>query len=137
MGTYPRVGQVGEPFVKHTKRGSFMSYGKKRDIVRSLSTEKSASNYEKLYNIDVVGLNMSHYNYVYEKVQKQFKRDEECWHKTVLVWKELNVPLGVIKNGRLGRLKSFVKNLKQDSQIYKAHVTVLQEQLQNRTTDFK
>ena len=43
----------------------------------------------------------------------------------MLVWKEWNVPLGIIKNGRLGRLKSFVKNLKQDSQIYKAHVTVL------------
>lgn len=88
MGTYPRVGQVGEPFAKQTKRGSFMSYGKKRDIVRSLFTKKSASNYEKLYNIDVVGLKVSHYNYVYEKVQKQFKRDEECWQKTVLVWKE-------------------------------------------------
>ena len=52
-------------------------------------------------------------------------------YETGLVWKERNLP-GDHKNGSLGRLKSLVRNLKRDSEIYKAYDTVIQEQVQNK-----
>ena len=63
-----------------------------------------------------------HDDYLYEKF---IKRDEEGWYEPGLVWKEGNLPLGNNKNGSLERLKSLVRNLKRDSEIYNACDTVI------------
>ena len=68
----------------------------------------------------------SHYkhdDYVYEKFKEHLKRYEEGWYETGLVWKQGNLPLGDIKNGSLGRLKSLAWNLKRDSDLHKAYDT--------------
>ena len=49
MGTYPRVGQIGEPFVEQKKMSwVVMSPGRESDIVSALFTKASVSDYEKL-----------------------------------------------------------------------------------------
>lgn len=51
--------------------------------------------------------------------------------------KEENLPLGSNKNGGFGKLKSLVRNLKQDSEIYKAYNTLMQEQVQKKILGFQ
>ena len=71
---------------------------------------------------DVLGLKGSHYkhdNYIYEKFKKQLKRDKEGSYETGLIWKEGNLLLGNNKNRSLGRLKSLLRNLKQNSELHK------------------
>ena len=79
-----------------------------------------------------MGLKESHYkhdDYAYYKFKIQLKREEECWYETGLVWKEGNFPLGNNKNGSIGKFKSPVRNLKQDSEKDKACDTVIQKQV--------
>ena len=94
MGTYPRVGQIGEPFSEKTKMGwVIVSPGRESDIVSALFTKTFVNDYEKLCGTDVLGLKESHYkhgDYVYERFKKQLKRDKEGWYGTGLVWKEGN-----------------------------------------------
>ena len=125
----PGVSQIVEPFTEQTKIGwVIMSPGRKSDIMGALFTKTSVSDYENLCDTDVLILKESHYkhdDHVYEKVKKQLKRGKEGWYETGLVWKEGDLPLNNNKNGSLGRLKSLVRNLKRDTEIYKAYDTVI------------
>ena len=88
--------------------------GSESDIVNALFTKIFANDYEKLCNIQVLGLKEGHYKYddhVYKKFKKPLKRDEG-FYEIRLVWKEGNLPLGNNKNGSLGRLTGLVRNLK-------------------------
>ena len=102
-----------------------MSTGTESDIVSALFTKTSVNDYEKLCDTDVLGLKESHYkhdNYIYEKYEKfkkQFKRDKEGSYETGLIWKDGNLLLGNNKNRSLGRLKSLLRNLKQNSELHK------------------
>ena len=129
MGTCPRVSQIGEPFTEQTKIGwVIMSPGRESDAMSALFTKTSVSDYENLCDTDVLILKESHYkhdDHVYEKFKKQLKTDKEGWYETGLVWKEGDLPLNNNKNGSLGRLKSVVRNLKRDTEIYKAYDTVI------------
>ena len=121
--TCPRVGQIDESFAEQGKMGwVVMSTGTESDIVSALFTKTSVNDYEKLCNTDVLGLKESHYkhdNYIYEKFKKQLKRDKEGSYETGLIWKEGNLLLGNNKNRSLGRLKSLLRNLKQNSELHK------------------
>ena len=66
---------------------------------------------------------------VYEKLKEQIKIREEDYKKG-LAWKEGNLHLGNNKNRSLGGLKSLVRDLKRNSEIYKAYNSVKQEQEQ-------
>ena len=116
MEICPRVGQIGEAFVKQTKIvWVIMLHGIESTIVSALLTKTSTIDYEKLCDTDFLGLKESNHkqdDYVYKMFKKQLKRDEEGWYETGLVWKKRNLPLGNNKNMSLGRLKRLVRNLK-------------------------
>ena len=66
---------------------------------------------------------------VCEKLKEQIKIREEDYKKG-LAWKEGNLHLGNNKNRSLGGLKSLLRDLKRNSEIYKAYNSVKQEQEQ-------
>ena len=104
--------------------------GREIDLGSVLLNKKSINDYT-----GVLGLKESHYKqdyYVYENFKKLLQRGKAGWYEPGLVQKEGNLPLGNNKNGSLGRLKSLVRNLKQDSKIHKPYDTVIQEQVQNK-----
>ena len=104
--------------------------GSEIDLGSVLFSKKSINDYT-----DVLGLKESHYkydDYVYENFKKLLQRGKAGWYEPGLVQKEGNLPLGNNKNGSLGRLKSLVRNLKQDSKIHKPYDSVIQEQVQKQ-----
>ena len=83
---------------------------------------------------DILGLEESHYNhdeFVFEKFKNQLSRSKEGWHKTGLIWRENNIPLGNNKCGSLNRLKSLLKNLDQKQEVREAYDSVIKNQLEN------
>ena len=84
-----------------------MSLGKESDIVSSLYTRTSVSDFDRLCEVDVLGLEENHLIHdenVYKKFKQQLERNEGCWYETGLVWTENKVPLNNNKSGSLGRL---------------------------------
>ena len=135
MGKSPRVGKIGKPFAELTKLGSaMMSPGRESDVVSALYTQTSVSDYAKLCSTDILGLEERHYNhdeFVFEKFKNQLSRSKKGWHKTGLIWRENNIPLGNNKCGSLNRLKSLLKNLDQKQEVREAYDSVIKDQLEN------
>ena len=64
MRSCPRIGQIGEPFVKQTKTGwVVMSPGRESDMVSALFTRTPANEFEQLCDTDVPGLKKNHYRH--------------------------------------------------------------------------
>ena len=78
---------------------------------------------------------LSHDENVYKKFKQQLERNEEGWCKTGLVWTENKVPLNNNKFGSLGRLKSLLKRLEQNPEIFKAYDQVIRDQLVNNVIE--
>ena len=116
MQKYPRVGKINEPIAEQTKMGwVIMSPDGESDLVSSLYTRTSASDFNRLCDIDVLGVeenHLSHDENVYKKFKQQLERNEGGWYETGLVWTENKVPLNSNKSGSLERLKSLLKRLK-------------------------
>ena len=118
--------------------------GIESNIVSVLFTITSANNCEKLSDPDVLGLKESHYKHDYSAQKMKFfikdffsKCDQIRSFLRRLVWNRVslgrrNKPLGNDQNGSLGRLKSLVKNLKQNLEIDIASDIGIQEQVQNK-----
>ena len=116
MQKCPRVGKINEPIAEQTKMGwVIMSPDGESDLVSSLYTRTSASDFNRLCDIDVLGVeenHLSHDENVYKKFKQQLERNEGGWYETGLVWTENKVPLNSNKSGSLERLKSLLKRLK-------------------------
>ena len=92
------------------------------------------SDFNRLCDIDVLGVEENHLTHdenVYKKFKQQLERNEGGWYETGLVWTENKVPLNNNKSGNLGRLKSLLKRLEQNSEIFKAYDQVIRDQLVN------
>ena len=139
MEKSPRIGKIGEPFAKFTKMGWVMiTPGRENDVVSTLYTQTSVSDYEKLCCTDVLCLEESHYNhdeFGFEKFKKQLNRSKEGWYETGLIWRENNIPLGNNKCGSLGRLKSLLKNLDQKQEVREACDNFINDQLENNVIE--
>ena len=113
MQKCPRVGKINEPIAEQTKMGwVIMSPGEESDLVSSLYTRTSASDFNRLCDIDVLGVeenHLSHDENVYKKFKQQLERNEGGWYETGLAWTENKVPLNNNKFQSLGRLKSLLK----------------------------
>ena len=86
--------------------------GRGRDLVSSLYTRISVSDFDRLCDIDVLGVeenHLSHDENVYKKFKQQLERNEAGWYETGLAWTENKVPLNNNKFQSLGRLKSLLK----------------------------
>ena len=88
MQKYPRVGKINEPIAEQTKMGwVIMSPDGESDLVSSLYTRTSASDFNRLCDIDVLGVeenHLSHDENVYKKFKQQLERNEGGWYETVL-----------------------------------------------------
>ena len=93
----PRVGKINEPIAKQTRMGwVIMSPGRKIDLVSSLYTRTSVSDFDRLCDIDVLGVKENHLSddeNVYKKFEQQLERNEGGWYETGLVQTENKVPL--------------------------------------------
>ena len=109
MQKCPRVGKINEPIAEQTKMGwVIMSPDEESDLVSSLYTRTSASDFNRLCDIDVLGVeenHLSHDENVYKKFKQQLERNEGGWYEAGLVWTENKVPLNNNKSGSLGHLK--------------------------------
>ena len=139
MQKYPRVGKINEPIAEQTKMGwVIMSPGGESDLVSSLYTRTSASDFNRLCDIDVLGVeenHLSHDENVYKNFKQQLERNERGWYETGLVWTQNKVPLNNNKSGSMERLKSLLKRLEQNSEIFKAYDQVIRDQLVNTVTE--
>ena len=109
MQRCPKVGKINEPIAEQTKMGwVIMSPDEESDLVSSLYTRTSASDFNRLCDIDVLGVeenHLSHDENVYKKFKQQLERNEGGWYEAGLVWTENKVPLNNNKSGSLGHLK--------------------------------
>ena len=65
-----------------------MSPGRESDLVSSLYTRTSVSDFDRLCDIDVLGVKESHLSddeNVYKKFEQHFERNEGGWYETGLV----------------------------------------------------
>ena len=79
-----------------------MSPGRESDLVSSLYTRTSVSDFDRLCHIDVLGVEENHLNHdenVYKKLKQQLERNDGGWYETGLVWTENRVPLSNNKSG--------------------------------------
>ena len=67
-----------------------------------------------------------------KKFKQQLERNEGDWYETGLVWTKNKVPLNNDKFGSLGRLKSLLKRLEQNSETFKVCDQVIRDQLVNQ-----
>ena len=69
----PRVGKINKPIAKQTRMGwVIMSPGREIDLVSSLYTRTSVSDFDRLCDIDVIGVKENHLSHD-ENVHKKFK----------------------------------------------------------------
>ena len=111
-----------------------MSPGRERDLVSSLYTRTSVSDFDRPCEIDVLGVEVNHLSHdenVYKKFKQKLERNEGGWHETGLAWTENKVPLNNNKFESLGRLKSLLKQLEQNPEIFEAYDQVIRDQLVN------
>ena len=73
MQKCPRVGKINEPIAEQTKMGWVItSPGRESDLVNSLYTRTSVSDFDGLCDIDVLGVEENHLSHD-ENVYKKFK----------------------------------------------------------------
>ena len=109
-----------------------MSPGIESDIVSALFTRTSTCDYDRLCDLDVLGVAESHLSHdenVFLKFKQQLKRNEEGWYETGLVWNENEAPLKNNKSGSLGRLKSLIKRLEQNPELFESYNQIIKDQL--------
>ena len=116
-----RVGQPGEPIAELTKlEWVAISPGQETSVTEMLFSKTSVHDYENLCNLDVLGVKDEHINRdekIYDEFQKQFRRCDEGWYETNLIWKEKHPPLNDNKSGILGRLKNLLRNLSRNNRL--------------------
>ena len=128
-----RVGKINEPIAKQTKMGwVIMSPVRESDLVSSLYTRILVSDFDRLCDIDVLGVEDNHLGHdenVYKKLKQKLKRNEGEKGRGGGLVNSNN------KSGSLGRLKSILKQLQQNPETFKAFHQVIRGQLVNNLTE--
>jgi hypothetical protein len=133
--TKPRVGHPGEPVAEFTTLGwTMMSPGAEATTMlnRSYFTRTSASDYDQLCNLDILGLRdrpEGDQQLVYEDFKEQLSQSEEGWYETGLLWKQGHKPLPSNEPGSRRRLEGLVKKLQRDPELMDKYDKIIQDQL--------
>lgn len=126
---------MNESIAEQTKIGRFgMSPAREKDLVSLLDTRRSVRDFDRLSDIDVLGvgeINLSHDQNLYKKFNQQLERNEGGWYKTGLVWTESKLPLNDNKSGSLGSLIPLLKRVVQNPETFKAYDQVIRYHLVN------
>ena len=127
--------KINEPIVEQIKMGCVItSLGREIVLVSSLYTRTFVSDFDRLCDIDVLGVeenHLSHDENVYKKFKQQLERNQGDWYETGLVWTENKVSLNNKKSESLGLLKSFLKWFEQNVETFQAYDQVIRDQLLN------
>ena len=82
------------------------------------------------------GNHISYDENVNKKFKQQLERNEGGRYETGIVWTENKVPLNNDKSGSLGHLKSLLKRLEQNPEIFKAYdQVIIRDQLVNNVIE--
>ena len=132
--TKPRIGNPGEPVAEMTAFSwTIMSPGAESTLNNVYLTQSSTADYEKLCNLDVLGLAdkpTGDQSSVYEDFKEQLTRNTEGWYETGLLWKNAHPNLDNNKSGSLGRLASLVRKLQRDPELFDEYDNIIQQQLE-------
>ena len=96
-----------------------------------LARDKEA-NYAELCKLDVLGIkdkNKSRNYEVYEEFKEQLERNETGCYETNLLWKANSPELPSNKLGSLHRLKSYLKRLEKDPELFQQYDQIIRDQL--------
>ena len=131
--TAQKLGQPGEPVAEKTKFGwTIISPGQDFGISNLCLARSSATDYDNLCKLDVLGLEDENYQItepVYDRFKEQLKRSSDGWYETGLLWKSGKDSLLSNKTGSIGRLQKLVKRLKKDPELFAKYDNIIQEQL--------
>ena len=131
----PGVGSPGEPVAELTRFGwVIMSREHEIDINNLMLSKTSIDDYEKLYNLEVLGVQeipKTHENIVHTNFKEQLKQSDEGWYETGLMWKQGKENLQSNEKGSLRRLQNLIVKLQKspdlletDDNIISNHVKV-------------
>ncbi len=132
--TQPRVGKVGEPVGEFTRFGwTIMSPGTDNDdLTEMLFTKTSMHDYQKLCDLDVLGLQkpLNEEQSIYEDFKEQLSQSEEGWYETGLLWKPEMDHLPSNERGSQARLAKLVKRLEKKPDLLKQYHEITKDQEQ-------
>lgn len=128
----PRVGSPGGPVAEMTRFGwTIMFLRKEPDLTKILLTQTSQVDYEKLCQLDVLGLQdppLGDQEQVHLEFKEQLTRSPEGWYETGLPWRGNHPSLPKKEAGSLKRLESMIQKLEKNS-ILEKYDAIIKDQL--------
>ena len=132
MKKEPKLGQPRQPIAEMTKLGwVVMSPGEEVDK-RSYLTHSSATDYDQLCRLDVLGIQDSpdgDQQTVHSEFREQLKRDEEGWYETGLMWKANHTELPNNKAASLRRTNNTITKLKRNQDHFEEYHQKITDQI--------
>ena len=132
--TAPKIGKPGQPVAELGQLGWTIMYPGREpaDLTKMLITQTTASNYEDLCRLDVLGLQdhpTGDQDNVYKEFKEQLVRSPDGWYETGLLWKGNHPPLANNKSGSLKRLDNLVKKLDRQPTMLENYDAIIKDQL--------
>ncbi|CAB4029539.1 Hypothetical predicted protein [Paramuricea clavata] len=125
-----RVGDVNQPVAEKTTFGSTVMGPGKNESRISYFAKPLQEDYEKLCNLDVLGLQdhlMGDQNMVHEKFKESLQRNPDGSYITCLPWKPVHLPLKDNTTSAKARLGRLLKKLEGDPDSLRQYHNIIQD----------
>ena len=127
-----RVGDVNQPVAEKTTFGwTVMGPGKNESHI-SYFAKTLQEDYEKLCNLDVLGLQdhpMGDQNMVHEEFKESLQRNPDGSYITCLPWKPVHPPLKDNATSAKARLGRLLKKMERDPDSLRQYYNIIQDQI--------
>jgi hypothetical protein len=127
-----RVGDVNQPVAEKTTFGwTVMGPGKNESHI-SYFAKTLQEDYEKLCNLDVLGLQdhpMGDQNMVHEEFKESLQRNPDGSYITCLPWKPVHPPLKDNATSAKARLGRLLKKMERDPDSLRQYHNIIQDQI--------
>ena len=128
-----RVGSPGEPVAELTRFGwAIMSPGNEIDLNNLMLSRTSIDDYEKLCNLDVLGvqdISKTHEDTVHTNFKERLKQSDKGWYETGLMWKQSKENLQNNETGSLRRLQNLIVKLQKSPDLLETYDNIISNQL--------
>ena len=125
----PRVLSPGEPVAELTCFGWVIMYpGNEIDLNNLMLSGMSIDDYEKLYNLDVLGVQdipKTHEDMVHTNFKEQLKQSDDGWYETGLMWKQGKENLQNNGTGSLRRLQNLIMKLQKSPDLLETYDNII------------
>ena len=128
----PRIGNAFEPIAENTKLGWIIMSPGSENGSHLLHTRTSSTDYDDLCKLDVLGLEdklTESQTFVHREFREQLISKSEEYYETKLMWKVNHPPLYNNRSMSMVRLKSLLKRLQQNPELFAMYDKVMQDQL--------